>query len=139
MQFSYRGAKYDREPSTLEVREGEIGGKYRGQEWKYHYPRHVDRIQPPLNFNRCYRGVPYNNESVATNDLNVSIQRQMVAKCYSRSTKPIAAKFMDETNKIHLDNMRRNLERRLQVAKSIGDSHLVNLLQEESKQLALNS
>jgi hypothetical protein len=63
----------------------------------------------------------------------------MVAKCYSRSTKPIAAKFMDETNKIHLDNMRRNLERRLQVAKSIGDSHLVNLLQEESKQLAMNS
>lgn len=137
MKFSYRGVKYDREPLTVEVKEGEIAGKYRGQDWKYNYPRHITQVQPQLN--RSYRGVPYSGDPFDANELNVSIQRQMVAKCYSQSNKPIAAKFMDETNKIHLDNIRRNLERRLQLAKSIGDSNLVNLLQEESKQLALNS
>lgn len=137
MQFSYRGVKYERELSTVEAKEGDIAGKYRGQDWKYHYPRHIAQVQPPLN--RCYRGVPYGRNPLDANELNVSIQRQMVAKCYSQSNKPVAAKYLDETNKIHLDNIRRNLERRLQLAKSLGDSNLVNLLQEESKQLALNS
>ena len=34
--------------------------------------------------------------------------------------------------------MRRNLERRLQIAQSKGDSELINLLEKESQQLALN-
>ena len=35
----------------------------------------------------------------------------------------------------HLNNVRRNLERRLQVAKAKGNNQLVNILQEEFKQL----
>lgn len=35
----------------------------------------------------------------------------------------------------HLENLRRNLEHRLQVAKSQGNSQLLNLLQEEYRQL----
>ncbi|NES80105.1 MAG: hypothetical protein F6K10_00490, partial [Moorea sp. SIO2B7] len=44
----------------------------------------------------------------------------------------------ENAKKIHLDNIRRNLERRLQIAKDKGDENLVNLLKQEEKQLALN-
>ena len=37
--------------------------------------------------------------------------------------------------KIHLDNIRRNLERRLQVAKRSGNNDLVDLLKNECKQI----
>ena len=41
-----------------------------------------------------------------------------------------------ETQKQHLENLRTNLERRLQVAKSQGNTQLVNILQNEYKQLS---
>jgi len=57
------------------MKTGDIGGKYRGQDWNHHYPRH---------------------------------------------------------------NIRRRLERRLQIAQENGDETLVNLLKKESQDLALN-
>jgi hypothetical protein len=45
----------------------------------------------------------------------------------------------DETlSTIHLNNIRRRLERRLQIAQDNGDETLVNLLEKESQDLALN-
>ncbi|NEO17884.1 MAG: DUF4278 domain-containing protein [Moorea sp. SIO4A1] len=41
MKLRYRGLSYDVQPSLLEVTEGEIGGIYRGQNWRYNYPKYV--------------------------------------------------------------------------------------------------
>jgi hypothetical protein len=43
----------------------------------------------------------------------------------------------NQISQVHLDNMRRNLERRLKVAQANGDEDLVKLLQKESEQLAM--
>lgn len=58
MKFFYRGVTYENQPSTLEVTEGEIGGTYRGKNWKVHYPqRHSLRKTASHEF--IYRGVTY--------------------------------------------------------------------------------
>lgn len=57
MKLSYRGISYEREQPPAVSQEGEIISKYRGQEWKYYYPRHVTQLQPKID--RKYRGIPY--------------------------------------------------------------------------------
>jgi hypothetical protein len=44
---------------------------------------------------------------------------------------------LDELASSHLNNIRRSLEHRLRVAKAKGDDNLVQLLEAESKQMAL--
>jgi hypothetical protein len=54
--------------------------------------------------------------------------------CLPRSIEEIH----EQTQKIHLDNLRRNLERRLQAAKANGNDYLIDLLEAESKHLEMN-
>jgi hypothetical protein len=64
MKLRYRGIDYDYNPPTLAVQEGEIGGKYRGLDWRFHNLKHPLVIQPRLNL--TYRGVKYSNQPVCT-------------------------------------------------------------------------
>ncbi|NET57426.1 MAG: DUF4278 domain-containing protein [Symploca sp. SIO2E6] len=57
MKLLYRGIGYENQPSTLEVSEGEIGGKYRGQTWKIHRPK--QNLRHPLFRELIYRGISY--------------------------------------------------------------------------------
>jgi len=57
MKLSYRGVNYEEQPSTLEVTEGEIGGKYRGQAWKIHRPK--QNFRHPMSRELIYRGITY--------------------------------------------------------------------------------
>ena len=41
MQLTYRGANYEYDIPTVDMVEGEVAGKYRGQNWNYRYPRHI--------------------------------------------------------------------------------------------------
>lgn len=45
-QLVYRGANYKPTPPKLEIAEGEITGKYRGQVWKAHNPVEAPLPQP---------------------------------------------------------------------------------------------
>ncbi len=131
MQLSYRGVPFEKNSLSLEMKEGEIIGQYRGHEIHQKYPRHIPQIQP--KFDLQYRGVAYSISAMpiekpsklainpSHNGCPVSIRKQL--------------KIEDNLTQIHLDNVKRNLERRIQVAKSKGDSSLVNLLYQE--QLAL--
>jgi hypothetical protein len=133
MKLHYRGVEYTRTPYNLEIIEGEIAGKYRGQDWQHHYPRHMVDLQPKVGLQ--YRGVPYKTCQVAKEPVaNIEVQRQQLNQSFER-TQPRAV--IDEAEKIHLDNMRRNLERRLQVAKASGNDSLVQILEKESQDLAL--
>jgi hypothetical protein len=40
-----------------------------------------------------------------------------------------------DVRQVHVENMRRNLEMRIQAAQAKGDEHLVSLLQQESNKL----
>jgi hypothetical protein len=57
MKLFYRGVSYEDEPSTIEVVEGEVGGTYRGHEWKTHQAKRVHKRQTPVQL--TYRGVTY--------------------------------------------------------------------------------
>lgn len=125
MRLSYRGVKYENTSPLLEVREGEIGGTYRGQTWRTHYVRHMPEPQPVHDLQ--YRGVAYRTGQPAI---------AMPTAVSSRSTLQAKHKRkreheLDEVTKIHLTNIRRSLERRMQVAKERGDEKLVRMLEQE--------
>lgn len=132
MKLSYRGVGYEYEPLTLEVTEGEILGKYRGANWRCHTLKEMSVPRPDVELS--YRGVAYNP--------NRRIEACQTAIAHSdkpRAIKPISAtstlaakKALEAT---HRENLRRNLERRLQAARERGDQQLVTLLEAESRQL----
>jgi hypothetical protein len=132
MKLTYRGVEYTRTPYNLEVTEGEVAGKYRGRDWRYHCPRHMVDLQPKANLQ--YRGIPYKTCRVVDESIpEVEVHRKQLHRTFGQ-TQPRSV--VDEAAKIHLDNMRRNLERRLQVAKASGNNSLVQMLEKESKDLA---
>ncbi|MBR8828720.1 MAG: DUF4278 domain-containing protein [Gomphosphaeria aponina SAG 52.96 = DSM 107014] len=135
MKLSYRGVPYATESLKLEINEGEIVGKYRGQNWRYHYPRHIPQLKPKIYMQ--YRGVAY-----STCPLPKTAITQLLVQEITEKTCPLPiikrCKEQENSAQIHWDNIRRNLERRLEVAKAKGDEHLIQMLEQESKQLSLN-
>jgi hypothetical protein len=57
MQLRYRGVNYDYNPPTVEAQEAEVGGKFRGLDWRFRNLRKPAVIQPTTNL--TYRGVKY--------------------------------------------------------------------------------
>ncbi|MGB7442827.1 MAG: DUF4278 domain-containing protein [Coleofasciculaceae cyanobacterium] len=131
MKLSYRGVKYEAEPSALEVREGGIGGTYRGQEWRFHYPRHIP--QTPVH-NLKYRGVSYRTSEVGTKPVLVS-PTSTAKKLPKWLTNKQPQSIQNQTQMTHLRHIQSNLERRLEAAKAKGDKHLVDLLESEQMEL----
>lgn len=132
MKLTYRGIDYERPPCNLEVTEGEVTGKYRGQDWRYHYPRHMLELQPKANLK--YRAVPYKTCPVSHRPVaKIELQRQQLQRNFRQVQSHTG---INEATKVHLDNIRRNLERRLQVAKASGNQNLIQMLEKESKDLA---
>lgn len=114
MKFSYHNIRYNYEPATLEVTEREIAQRYQGQKQR-HYPRPM-----PIVGTSCCGGE--SNKSL----LNIS-DRPTIRK------EPEKAK--EELTYTHIENIRRSLEHRLQVARVSGNQSLVRLLEAESQQL----
>lgn len=143
MKLSYRGVSYEHNSPQLEMMTGEVGGKYRGAAWNHKYLRHIPVPQPKVDLK--YRGVAY-----STGD-PIDVEAVRLRREYAQvngataNTTAIAAKQMPasdrqevlkELHSTHLDHLRRNLERRLQIARAKGDNHLIQLLEAESRQLA---
>jgi hypothetical protein len=136
MRLSYRGINYEKELPILEMNDGEIGGKYRGQEWQERYPRHIPQLQPKLY--RQYRGVAYSTRPIArAGEVFVPQWNTTQDSCSVPIQKP-AKIVVNEISKTHLENIRQNLERRLQVAKANSDKNLIDLLEQEFQQLVLD-
>ncbi|MGK7944969.1 MAG: DUF4278 domain-containing protein [Microcystaceae cyanobacterium] len=132
MKLSYRGTSYERDQMPLEIQEGDIAGKYRGQEWRYHYPKHIPQSPPKLY--RQYRGVAYSTRPLSETETADYVKAYTAKTCSVPCPRIIVE---NQVSQIHLENMRRNLERRLQIAKAKGDEDLVKLLQKESEQLTM--
>lgn len=92
----------------------EIGNSWINQ--TYRYPRHISQRPPQLR--QPCRGT-----------------RPIPAPSGTESEQVVLSKQAQESAQIHLNNICRLLERRLQVAQSRGDNHLVNLLKNEYQQI----
>jgi len=57
MQYHFHGATYEHDPSVVPVSEGQVGGKYRGAEWKTHVVNVPSHPRQPRQLR--YRGVMY--------------------------------------------------------------------------------
>ncbi|MEO0968128.1 MAG: DUF4278 domain-containing protein [Cyanobacteria bacterium J06639_18] len=66
MKLKYRGVTYEYNPAALETTEGEVGGKYRGLDWRFRNLKKPPVLQPSVNL--TYRGVAYNNHPIASEE-----------------------------------------------------------------------
>jgi hypothetical protein len=57
MKLSYRGVSYEYNPPVVEATETEVGGKYRGLDWRFRNLKKPPMIQPTVNLK--YRGFSY--------------------------------------------------------------------------------
>lgn len=69
MKLTYRGVSYDYNPPVVETTDGNIGGKYRGLDWRFRNLKKPFVVQPPVNL--TYRGVSYNNVNVPVTETEV--------------------------------------------------------------------
>lgn len=131
MEFSYRGAKYEKDLPTLEMTEGEMGGMYRGQAWNYRYPRHipVPHSTPQLK----YRGVSYCANPRATAEACYAAPPANRIETKARVNSLDQPEFTQQVEETHYQNICRRLEHRLQVARKNGDRNLVKMLEAEQE------
>lgn len=120
MKLSYRGANYDYDIPTVDMLEGEVAGKYRGQNWNYRYPRHIRGPQPAQYWQQRDRFESTNRAPKATENVVAVTSPPKV----------------EEIAQVHRANICNILDRRLQIAKAKGDERLLRLLEIESKQMA---
>jgi hypothetical protein len=141
MKLSYRGASYEYTPPTLEVTEGEIIGRYRGQVLRKHT---VQNVPPQPIVELKYRGVSYYTDRFG--GVNAAVKPQAKANVSEPATVPTPRatittpsalrRAKEEWLQVHRSNLRQNLERRLQIAKERGDQNLVNQLESELQYIA---
>jgi Domain of unknown function (DUF4278) len=140
MKLSYRGTHYDHAPVSTEMVESDIAGQYRGQAFHVTYPKHIPVPQPALHLQ--YRGVNYRTSGdglLQTIPASVQTRPALEDEVMSAQILPFIqarqSRFSDLA-KVHHDNLLRNLQRRLEVAKARGDQFLIRQLEDEMQQIA---
>ncbi len=120
MEFSYPGIRYEADPLSLDTSEGDTTGKSWGSHSKLRYPRHIP--------------VPQLLRSLRERALTRHTGTESAKK--ANPTSRLA--LQEEPAKIHYKNLCRNLERRLEVARSQGNQNLIHLLEAEFEQISRN-
>ena len=137
MKLTYRGIKYEYAPVAVEVTTEGVCGKYRGAEWKCHHSEYT-----PVTHNAAelkYRGATYYSGN--PEEVEQLKQRKKLDFIFGASKNQFASNqpHNHELAKIHLANLQRNLQRRLEVARQKGDENLIRILEEEANQLSMNN
>jgi Domain of unknown function (DUF4278) len=81
MKLSYRGVSYEYNPPVVETTQGKVGGKYRGQDWRFRNLKKPPILQPTKNL--VYRGVAYQRGGVTVPA--PSVQEQSRCLFYDRA------------------------------------------------------
>ncbi|MBD2074379.1 DUF4278 domain-containing protein [Phormidium sp. FACHB-592] len=139
MQLTYRGAHYNYTPGGAEAdREANVFRALRPT-YQLHYRGTVYAVDPNVEPRRSvaqpvgplhYRGVAYslNGETFPTS-------RKAVSVVPSRPAFNRKAASPAEFAAVHRDNLYKNLQHRLQVARDKQDQTLINLLERELQQI----
>jgi hypothetical protein len=71
MKLTYRGTQYEITTPVVETTEGQVAGKYRGLDWRFHGVKKQLHLQPRANL--TYRGITYqvHPETPAVADVSV--------------------------------------------------------------------
>lgn len=139
MKLNNRAFNSEPNLSNIELTESEIVDS-QGTTWKQKYPRHIPVPQPKIELKspgvECSTGDLIDIEAnqlrqnyIADNSDAVPRKNEVVL------TKTKRQQVLEELNNVHLNNLRRNLEHRLQVAREKGDENLIRLLEAEFEQL----
>ena len=122
MQLTYRGANYEYDIPTVDMVEGEVAGKYRGQNWNYRYPRHI-----PVP--KKYGGTNH----TAKRDFQAGSRDSAAASAPAAVKSSPTFAEVAQVHRVHICNI---LDRRKQVARAKGDVKLMTLLEIEWQQMA---
>jgi hypothetical protein len=136
MKISCCRFDWKQKPPKLEVTESEINGAYQRELDKYSYPRHISSYNSESHrqYGKILRNIPSLPKSC---QLPVSQVEQ--SEVLDTALNILRYQLNNEqAQQTHLDNLRHNLERRLQAAKASGNDFLIDLLQAESQQLEMN-
>ena len=139
MKLNNRAFNYEPNLSNIELTESEIVDN-QGTDWKQKYPRHIPVPQVKIDLKspavECSTGDLIDIEAnqlrqnyIADDSVAVSRKNEVVL------TKTKRQQLLEELNNVHLNNLRRNLEHRLEVAREKGDENLIRLLEAEFEQL----
>lgn len=128
MKIYFCSSNHKYSPPTLEITESEITSHNRRQTWQPNYPRHI----------RSRESQSHRSPGSIFHDGLAKPKTCHIACNNSEALNILQYQLIDQqVKKVHLENARRNLNRRLQKAKSRGDQQLITLLNQESQQLEL--
>lgn len=143
MKLSYRGVRYDRTSTPVEMVESEGTGHYRGSNYHFTYPRHIPVPQPVVELK--YRGVAYQtNAAGGATSISPAIRAAKAAVRdvfrpsgldQARSAIRTKQAILSEVANVHRQNIERSLQHRIEVARARGDQNLVNVLEREMQQI----
>lgn len=128
MKLTYRGANYEYDIPTVDMEEGDVAGKYRGQNWNYRYPRHMKVPQHVQDLQ--YRG------RLEGDRVSLKGDRDVAPKFDTIGVTVKSAEKVEDVATVHRINICNMLDRRKQVARAKGDVKLMYLLEMESQQMA---
>ncbi|MGD1907540.1 MAG: DUF4278 domain-containing protein [Leptolyngbyaceae cyanobacterium] len=134
MKMCYRGVEYDYTPPALEVTESEILGQYRGRTLRFSYAKHIPFPQPVAELK--FRGSVYRTNSKGSVLPTEPLSRNHKVSDAQGSMAQARRQLLQESARIHQDNIRRTLEQRIQAARSNGNDSLLSQLEEELHQFA---
>ena len=122
---------YKPEPSTLEITETEIIGTHNQQESHSPYPRHISRLK-----SQSHRGYRNTVNRIASLPKICNLPTSQSSQKVNAAVNILQYQLSDRlARQNHLNNIRHSLKRRLQAAEASGDRHLIDLLNDEFKQL----
>jgi len=138
MRLCYRGVDYDYNPPSLEVKEREMLGHYRGRPLHFNYVSYVPVPQPVANL--TYRGVAYSTttQGQVGPSLVAPGQRPSVfetLKSADNSILKARRHLLKESTQSHRNNIQRTLQHRIEVARAQGNDMLLRQLEEEMHQM----
>jgi hypothetical protein len=134
MKLIYRGIKYEHTPEAVEVITEGVCGKYRGAEWKCHYPKYTPVTKHAAELK--YRGASYYSGN--PQEVEELKQRKKLNFIFAKNDQVFLSnrRKNNQLAEIHITNLQRNLQRRLEVARQRGDENLIRILEEEANQLS---
>ncbi|MGB3533370.1 MAG: DUF4278 domain-containing protein [Microcoleaceae cyanobacterium] len=135
MTLRYRHISYEPDCSGIDCVEGEVRGRYRGQEWHVHYPRHI-HVPPSPRQPLRYRGVTYNLNQLSDQASPAVGITPPKPQPKTPSVIPRGAACEDEWQQVHKGNVCRVLEHRRQQAEAKGDQQLLDSLNSEAQHWA---
>lgn len=126
MEYCQHQFNFQENPETLEITDFQISSLRSLTKNKYPHP-----ISHRVSRNHRSYGAIFQSNRYVPKTCSISKSNST-----ENAVDILKYQLHDETaKKVHLENIRLNLERRLESAKAQGNNYLVNLLQKESREL----